>query len=184
MIGSIPATADPKALREATDALRHTSRDMVLLIVTALHAQGGTSAPLDDAFGPDPSRAAFAGAIAWNVATGTERRQDLIERSITRHEAARRLGVSAQAVSDMLDRGALVGLKEGREWRLPEWQFEPESPAGVLPGLRHIVARFPASIIALSRWIERENPDLNGSTPRYALQREKVEDVLRLVETL
>jgi hypothetical protein len=187
MIGSIPATADPKALREATDALRHTSRDMVLLIATALHAQhaqGEASAPLDDAFGPEPSQGAYNDAIAWNVATGTERRQSLIERSITRHAAARRLGVSAQAVSDMLDRGALVGLKEGREWRLPEWQFEPESPTGVLPGLRDIVARFPASIIALSRWIERENPDLNGLTPRSALQREKAEDVLRLVETL
>lgn len=184
LIGSVPATADPQALREATDALRHTSRDMVLLILAGLRAEAGTSASLDDAFGPEPSQAAFADAIAWNVAVGTERRRNLIKHSVTRYEAARRLGVSAQAVSYMLDRGSLVGLKEGREWRLPEWQFEPESPSGVVAGLRDIAARFPASVVALSRWIERENPDLGGSTPRAALRRGDVQNVVRLVETL
>jgi len=184
LIGSVPATADPKALRELSAALRHTSRDMVLLILAGLRAEAGSSAPLDEAFGPEPSQAAFADAIAWNVAVGTERRRDVIRQSVTRHEAARRLGVSAQAVSYMLDRGALVGLKEGREWRLPEWQFELESPTGVLAGLRDIAARFPASVVALSRWIQHENADLGGLTPRAALRRGNVQDVVRLVETL
>lgn len=185
MIGSIPATADAKTLRAATDALlRNASHDTVLFILTALDPQRQVPVRLDVAFGPEPSHEAYGDAITWNVVTGTEHRQSLIERSITRHEAALRLGVSDQAVSDKLERGVLVGLKEGREWRLPEWQFEPGSRSGVLPGLRDVVARFPASVLALSRWIEAENPDLGGSTPRAALGQDKVEDVLRLVETL
>ena len=92
--------------------------------------------------------------------------------------------MSAQAVSDMLDRGALVGLKEGREWRIPAWQFDEESPTGVLPGLRDLGSHFPGSVVSLSRWIERENPDLDGMTPRAALRRGNVEGVLRLVDAI
>jgi excisionase family DNA binding protein len=184
MLDTLPATADRESLREAIDALRHSSRGMVLLVLTSLRAQEGGTTHLDDAFGREPSASQYAEAVAWNISVATERRQHLIARSLARHEAASRLGVSAQAVSDMLDRGALVGLKEGREWRIPAWQFDEESPTGVLPGLRDLGSRFPGSVVSLSRWIERENPDLDGVTPRAALQRGNIEGVLRLVEAI
>ena len=122
--------------------------------------------------------------MAWNVSTAVDRRLRLAEGSLTRDAAARLLGVSPQAVSDMLDRGDLIGLKQGREWRLPEWQFDADAPRGVLPGFREVVAAFPASVVALSRWMERENPDLGGSSPRAALQKGNTADVLRLVRAL
>jgi hypothetical protein len=158
---TLPAAADRESLHEAIDALRHSSRSMVRLVLASLRAQE-----------------------AWNLSVVAERRRHLIARSLARHEAAGRLGVSAQAVSGMLDRGALVGLKEGREWRIPAWQFDGESPTGVLPGLRDLASRFPGSVVSLSRWIERENPDLDGMTPRAALQRGNVEAVRRLVDAI
>lgn len=179
-----PASADRESLREAIDALRHSSRGMVLLVLASLRAQEGGDPHLDDAFGRDPTASEYAESVAWNLSVATERRQHLIARSLARHETASRLGVSAQAVSDMLDRGALIGLKEGREWRIPEWQFDPESPTGVLPSLRDLASRFPASVVALSRWIEREHPDLDGMTPRAALRRGNVEGVLRLIDAI
>jgi hypothetical protein len=184
MLDTLPATADRESLREAIDALRHSSRSMVLLVLASLRAQEGGDTHLDDAFGREPSASAYAEAVAWNLSVATERRQQLIARSLARHEAAGRLGVSAQAVSGMLDRGALIGLKDGREWRIPAWQFDGESPTGVLPGLRDLASRFPGSVASLSRWIERENPDLDGMTPRAALQRGNVEGVLRLVDAI
>ena len=184
MLDALPATADRESLREAIDALRHSSRGMVLLVLASLRAQEGSDTRLDDAFGREPSASEYAEAVAWNLSVATARRQRLIARSVARHEAASRLGVSPQAVSEMLDRGALVGLREGREWRIPAWQFDEESPTGVLPGLRDLGSRFPGSVVSLSRWIERENPDLDGMTPRAALRRGNVEGVLRLVHAI
>ena len=137
-----------------------------------------------EAYGPEPTAAALAEASAWNAATSAERRRTLIEQSITREEAAGILGVSAQSVSAMLKRGDLAGLKDGRQWRLPRWQFDPESESGALPGLRGVLAAFPASIGALSRWIQIENPDLGGISPQAALRRGRVADVLGLINML
>ena len=184
MLDALPVTADRESLREAIDALRHSSRGMVLLVLASLRAQEGGDTHLDDAFGREPSASEYAEAVAWNLSLATERRQHLIARSLARREAAGRLGVSAQAVSDMLDRGALIGLKEGREWRIPAWQFDGESPTGVLAGIPRLASRFPGGIVSLSRWIERENPDLDGMTPRAALRQGNVEGVLRLVDAI
>ena len=184
MLDTLPVTADRESLREAIDALRHSSRGMVLLVLASLRAQEGGDIHLDDAFGREPSASEYAEAVAWNLSLVTERRQHLIAQSLARREAAGRLGVSAQAVSDMLDRGALIGLKEGREWRIPAWQFDGESPTGVLAGIPHLASRFPGGIVSLSRWIERENPDLDGMTPRAALRQGNVEGVMRLVGTI
>ena len=150
----------------------------------SLRAESADADQLDAAFGPEPSNEAFARAVAWNVSMGVEGRRRLIEQSLSRDVTAHRLGVSPQAVSDMLDRGDLIGLKQGREWRLPEWQFDAESPRGMLPGLREVIAAFPASVVALSRWIGRENPDLQGMSPRAALGKGNTGDVLRLIRAL
>lgn len=184
MLDALPTTTDRESLRDAIDALRHSSRGMVLLVLASLRAQEGGDTHLDGAFGREPSASEYAEAVAWNLSVATERRRQVIGRSLARREAAGRLGVSAQAVSDMLDRGALVGLKEGREWRIPAWQFDGESPTGILPGLRVVASRFPGSVVSLSRWMDRENPDLDGMTPLAALRRGNVEDVLRLVDAI
>ena len=184
ILDALPATADGESLRAAIAALRHSSRGMVLLVLASLRAQEGGDTALDGAFGPEPAARAYQEAVAWNLSVATERRQHVIAGSLTRHEAAGRLGVSAQAVSNMLDRGALLGLKAGREWRIPTWQFDQASPTGVLAGLRELGARFPGSVVALSRWIEQPNSDLVGLTPGAALRRGNVEDVVRLVRAL
>jgi hypothetical protein len=138
----------------------------------------------DDAWGPEPRPEAIAEAAEWNAEVGLGRRRELIAQSIGRDEAARLLGVTPQAVSDAIKRGAVIGLKEGREWKLPRWQFSPDAPRGVVPGLRELVAHFPAGIAALSRWAQSENADLAGLTPVAALQRGRVAEVLALARVL
>ena len=184
MLDALPATADRESLRAAIAALRHSSRGMVLLVLASLRAQEAGDTPLDGAFGPEPAAGAYREAVAWNLSVATERRQRLIAGSLTRHEAANRLRVSAQAVSDMLDRGTLLGLKAGREWRIPAWQFDEASPTGILAGLRELGARFPGGVVSLSRWIEQPNADLDGLSPEVALRRGNVEGVVQLVRAL
>ena len=136
------------------------------------------------AYGPEPTPAAVEEAAAWNAVVSVERRRALIEQSITREDAAEILGVTPQAVSNMLSRGDLAGIKVGREWRLPRWQFDPGSATGTLAGLRDMLAGFPGSLVALSRWVEIETPDLDGLTPRSALLHGRVADVLVLMKAV
>ena len=78
----------------------------------------------------------------------------------------------------MLDRGALLGLKEGREWRIPAWQLDPERPTGVLPGVGDVARAYTGGLVSLSSWIQRPNPDLGGATPRDVLARGAVNEVV------
>ena len=135
-----------------------------------------------DPYGPEPSSPAVA--ESWSASIGAQRRQALVEVSINREEAAAQLGVSAQAVSAMIKRGDLAGLKVAREWRLPRWQFDPDSESGLLPGLRAVLEASPGSLVALSRWIQTETADLGGLTPRSALQNGQSSHVLRLLRAI
>jgi excisionase family DNA binding protein len=158
---------------QAVAALERAPDDAVAAVLALL-----------EAYGPEPTAQAVSDAAAWNTAISAERRRLLIERSVTREQAAEILDVTAQAVSSMLRRGGLAGFKVGREWRLPRWQFDPDSDSGLLSGLRDVLAGYPGSVVGLSRWIETESPDLDGLTPRMALQRGRVGEVLVLIRAL
>lgn len=183
MHDALPATSDRESLGEAIDALRHSSRGIVLLVLEALrgHEERET---LDPTLGAPPTDAEFASALARNLALMTDHRVSLVQHSLTRDAAGRRLRVSPQAISEMLDRATLIGLKEGREWRIPAWQFDAGSLTGVLEGLPELAARFPGGIVSLSRWMVREHPDLDGRTPRAAMISGEIKAVLRLLDAL
>ncbi len=171
------ATAMTTDLRaEAIAALEQASERTVMTVLELLRAS--------EIYGPEPTYEAVTQAAAWNATIGAERRRALVETSITREEAAALLGVSAQAVSAIIKRGDLAGLKIGREWRLPRWQFDPDSESGLLPGLRAVLEASPVSLVALSRWIQTETSDLGALTPRSALQHGQLSDVLRLLRAI
>lgn len=74
------------------------------------------------------------------------------------------LGVSPQTVSEWVAQHKLVGLKDGREWRFPAWQFTPDNAEPVLPDLDRLVATFPGGEVSLSRWMNRANDNFAGRT--------------------
>jgi hypothetical protein len=91
-----------------------------------------------------------------------------LDRALTREEAARRLGISTQAVSKRVAAGALVALTRGRSKRFPLWQFHED---GVLPGLGAVIAAYPGGSLSLSTWATTPSPDLDRVTPAQALAR-------------
>ena len=95
-----------------------------------------------------------------------QQRRDLAANSIGREAAAELLGISPQSVTDKLESRKLVGIKVGREWRLPRWQFDPDNTTGTLPELNVLQAAFPGGPVSLSRWMMRPNPEFDGRTPR------------------
>jgi hypothetical protein len=96
-------------------------------------------------------------------------RRQLAAKSVSRDEAAELLGVAAQSITGKLAAHKLVGIKVGREWRLPAWQFDPDNPSGVLPDLDMIQAVFPGGVVSLSKWVLRKQPEFGGRTPREEL---------------
>jgi hypothetical protein len=149
----------------------------------ALRARVDNSA-VDNLYGPEPSTAAYEKALVRTLTRQVIARGELLKESVTRVDAAHRLGVSAQAVSDMLEREALIGLKEGREWRIPIWQFDPDSPTGIVPGIPELAAEFPAGVVALSRWLREPNADLEDHAPLDNLRRGDVRSVVVLARVL
>jgi hypothetical protein len=93
-------------------------------------------------------------------------RHQLAANGMSRDDAAELLGIAAQSVTAKLASRKLVGIKVGREWRLPTWQFAPDAAAGVLPDLDTLQAVFPGGPVSLSRWMLRAQPEFDGRNAR------------------
>jgi hypothetical protein len=180
------AFASPQQLRELTTQLRRQPRFLVETLLGALGRDRESRAMdrLNQAiWGPAPSTRELRRAAADNLSAGIARRRLVLKASLTRAEAAERLGKTPQAVSAMLERGAILGLKEGREWRIPDWQLEPGLAEGVLPGLATLARAYRDGIVPLSAWVQQPHADLDGATPRAALARGDVDTTLAAART-
>jgi hypothetical protein len=174
---SLPASR--QQVRDLTDALRRQPRSFIQALMDAVHVERDVDPEVDrDLWGRQPSAKQIRAAAAENLASGVARRQSVLEESVSRRDVAAVLGKSEQAVSAMLERQVVLGLKVGREWRIPSWQLAPELPTGILPGLRPLAAAYLDGVVSLSAWIQRPNPDLDDSTPRDALFRGSVDEVV------
>jgi Protein of unknown function (DUF2384) len=107
-----------------------------------------------------------AEAVVADLTDQFSQRRELAANSISRDAAAKLLGISPQSVTDRLESRKLVGIKVGREWRLPRWQFDPDNTTGALPDLDVLQAAFPGGPVSLSRWIMRPHAEFDGRTPR------------------
>lgn len=117
-------------------------------------------------WGPAPDPVTAAEAVVADLTEQFAQRRDLAANSIGREAVAELLGISPQSVTDKLESRKLVGIKVGREWRLPRWQFDPDNTTGTLPELNVVQAAFPGGPVSLSRWMMRPNPEFDGRTPR------------------
>lgn len=117
-------------------------------------------------WGSQPTAGAIAAARSSGEAAVDQSLEHALRDALTRDEAARRLGITPQAVSKRRAAHALVALRRGREWRLPSWQFHED---GVLPGLDLLIAAYPGTPLALSIWATTPNADLDGLTPAQAM---------------
>lgn len=129
-------------------------------------------------WGAEPTRSERHLAGLENLRREFESRRRLLDNCLTRVEAARLLDISEQAILDRLESGSLVGLKQGREWRLPAWQFQADAQRGMVPGLAQLRRVFPGGLVSLSDWVTTPNADLGGATPVGELAAGRVDEVL------
>jgi hypothetical protein len=161
-----PVTNDRARLRAKVEALVNQADESELARLEA----AATAAPGDDLderfWGPAPDSGSAVKAVVADLSEQFSQRRQLAEDGISRDAAAELLGITPQSVTSKLTSGKLIGIKVGREWRLPRWQFDADNPTGVLPDLHELQAVFPGGPISLSRWITRAQPDFDGRTPR------------------
>ena len=177
-------TGDRRALRAAVAAVVNAATDSELDRLRAA-VSDATDDDLDEAvWGPAPDSVAVSKAAFADLQDQFIRRRQLAAESISRDEAAQLLDVSAQSITAKLAAGKLVGLKSGREWRLPLWQFDSDNPTGVLPDLDLLQSAFPGGVVSLSTWMAREQPEFGGRTAREEMARRGSGPVIALAQAL
>jgi hypothetical protein len=83
----------------------------------------------------------------------------LLAESRTVAEAAEVLGVDESRVRQRLAARTLYGLKRGRDWHLPAFQFADE---GEVPNIGAVVSRLHPDLhpVAVANWFTLPTPDL------------------------
>ncbi|UUE28574.1 helix-turn-helix domain-containing protein (plasmid) [Rhodococcus qingshengii] len=175
--GYLAATQMAVLSRESlSKALQGLSRDGYIVPGPAVEAAKGadedsvpTETDVSSSWGPPISEAEAASLERKNLHLQVAQRREQLTTSYTRAEAADMLGVSPQTVSEMVAKHRLIGIKDGREWRFPAWQFTPDSAEPVLPELDRLVREFPGGVVSLSRWMNRPNGNFEGRTPQQEM---------------
>lgn len=132
-----------------------------------------------DLWGKPPSSRETSEAALLTLEREFRARRAVIDQGVTRAQAAQLLATSEQSVTDRLEAGDLAGMKQGREWRLPAWQFAADSLHGYLPGLAQLQLVFPGGLVSLSQWVAVPNVELEGATPVQALADGRIDQVVR-----
>lgn len=101
--------------------------------------------------------------------------------ALTRDQAAERLGITAQAVSERLKARTLTAIRRGREWRFPAWQFTDDA---TLPALKQLIEAWPGTELSLSAWASKPSVDLDGRSPANQLAHGNADRVIHLVEAI
>jgi hypothetical protein len=114
-----------------------------------------TEAALLDEAGFDEGDGAGPGALERSQIAY----QLLLETSLTLERAARALRVSPSRLRQRLGARTLFGIKDGRSWRLPRFQFEGRRLAR---GLEKVLPRIPpdAHPLAVQSWFQDPHQDL------------------------
>jgi len=107
-----------------------------------------------------------------------EWRRQLLESSLSAAQVAQLLGTSRQTPHDRLKNGTLIAILNKGVWRFPIWQFDPEGPDGVIPGLSEVLAALEVPLLSKLSWLVRPNPFLNGLKPIEALKQGQKERVI------
>jgi len=179
-----------RAVSQYRRMLRGAGRNDRVRLMEAVSAETetarvGPDAELDEElWGAAPTPAVVAAARLEATRSSFSSRRTLESQSVTRDDAAELLGISAQAVTDHLQRGDLVGLKVGTRWLLPLWQFDANASKGFLPDVRRVALAFPGGVVSLSRWMVEPSPQLGGHRPRDEMTRGQVEAVVIAASSL
>ncbi len=109
-------------------------------------------------------------------------RRAILANCIGVEEAAVLAERTRQRLEDLRRKGKLLALRVRNRWRYPRWQFDPDYPGGVLPGLGEVLAHLQLSPLGAAAWLTKDFEALGNHTPIYWLGRGQTESVIELAE--
>lgn len=112
------------------------------------------------------------------------RRRELLADSLTSSQVAALLGTSRQTPHDRARNNTLLGVHDRGGLLFPAWQFDPQGPNGVVPGLPEVLQALHVSPLAKVSWLTRPNAYLDQRTPLETLQRGEIEPVVRIARAV
>lgn len=121
----------------------------------------------------EAARAAAAVATRSHVT-----RDALLAGAVSTVEAAERLHMTRQGITERVKRGDLLAIRAGRNYRLPSWQFDAHTEDGIVAGLPQVLHALAVSPFAKASWLTRPSPYLGGETPLAALKHGDVATVV------
>lgn len=128
----------------------------------------------------EPLDTAGAESVALGEMEALATREGILRDCISVADAACRIGRSRQALERLRRAGRLLALRVGSQWRYPLWQFEPDAPGGVTPGLEEVLQQLSLSPVGAAFWLLHPAERLGGRPPIELLRRRRLEPVLEL----
>lgn len=123
-------------------------------------------------------------AEAASISRYFQKRQELLQDSLSATEAARLLGTCRQTPHDRVKSGTLLAVREKGGLRFPRWQFDANGPDGIVAGLPDVLKALEVSPLAKVSWFTRASPYLEGRTPLQALGAGEVERLVMLARAV
>lgn len=152
------------------------SRGIVSAIKTV---QGAAHDPLAEVDEPMHAREAVA-EVALAETEAQTHRETLLKDCISAAAAAALTGRSRQSIERLRRADRLMALRLGNQWLYPRWQFEPDAPGGVLPGLEDVLRHLHLSSAGAAFWLLQPSERLGGAPPIQLLRRHHPEPVIQL----
>jgi hypothetical protein len=152
------------------------SRGIVSALKTIQEADDDPLASVDEPM----STAEAAEELALAEVEIQANRELILKDSISAAAAAELTGRSRQAIERLRRTNRLLALRSGNQWRYPRWQFEPDAPGGVLPGLGEAIQLLDLSPAGAAFWFLQPYKRLGGVPPAELLRRHRPEPVLQL----
>jgi hypothetical protein len=144
------------------------------------------SAPADPlAAVDDPlDGAAAAESIALAEMESQTLRESILRDCLDAAEAGRFTGRSRQALERLRRNSRVLALRVGSRWRYPRWQFDPDAPGGIVPGLAEVLRDLSLSPTGAAFWLLQPSEWLGGHPPIEHLRRHRPEPVIELARQL
>lgn len=124
--------------------------------------------------------AGAAESVALGEMEALATREAILRECISVADAAHRIGRSRQALERLRRAGRLLALRVGSQWQYPHWQFDPDAPGGVLPGIEDVLQQLSLSPAGAAFWLLQPSERLGGRPPIELLRRRRPDAVVQL----
>lgn len=111
-------------------------------------------------------------------------RRKILEDCVDVETASAFVHRSRQNLEALRRAGRVLALRVQSQWRYPRWQFDPDRPGGIVPGIGEVLRELRLSPVAQALWFTAPCPGLAGAVPIDMLRRGEHERVARVAEEL